>query len=105
VVQTLFPESDELDGGIDYVFLDTGADPEEALVLLFQAKAYQVLDAGLRWCSKDNERERVPHSLEANARAHVRMQTNVNTRLAPVVICFGEAYLKFLNPLGLVAIK
>jgi hypothetical protein len=22
----------------------------------------------LRWCSKDNERERVPHSLEANAR-------------------------------------
>ena len=38
-------------------------------MLLFRAKAYHVLDAGLRWRSKDNERERVPHSLEANARA------------------------------------
>jgi hypothetical protein len=50
-----------LDAGIDYVFLDTGADREKALVLLFRAKAYyHVLDAGLRWRSKDNERERVP---------------------------------------------
>ena len=69
LVQILFPESDELDAGIDYVFLDTGADPEKALVLLFRAKAYHVLDAGLRWRTKDNERERVPHSREANARA------------------------------------
>jgi hypothetical protein len=49
------------------IFLDTGADPEKALMLLFRAKAYHVLDAGLHWCSKDNERERVPQSREANA--------------------------------------
>ena len=58
-----------LDAGIDYVFLDTGAARKKALVLLFRAKAYHVLDAGLRWRTKDNERERVPHSREANARA------------------------------------
>ena len=32
--------------GIDHVFLDTGADPEKALVHLFTAKAHHVLDAG-----------------------------------------------------------
>ena len=38
-MQILFPESDELDAGIDYVFLDAVADPEQALVLLFRTKA------------------------------------------------------------------
>src|SRR5271165_903334 len=39
------PEFDELDAGIDDVFLDTGADLEKALVLLIGAKAHHVFNA------------------------------------------------------------
>jgi hypothetical protein len=94
-----------LDAGIDYVFLDTGADREKALVLLFRAKAYHVLDAGLRWRSKDNERERVPHSLEANARAP---SYGFRLRGGPEVLRYedvstpalgtGELLIKMLHP-------
>ena len=60
LVQILFPESDEAGCRNRLRISRYWGGPEKALVLLFQAKAYHVIDAGLRWCSKDNERERVP---------------------------------------------
>jgi hypothetical protein len=40
------PEFNELDAGIDDVFLDTGADLEKALMLLFGAKAHHGDNSG-----------------------------------------------------------
>src|SRR3981189_586888 len=75
------PEFDELDAGIDDVFLDTGADLEKALVLLFRAKAHHVFDASavIPTTIEDHDLTRRREVL------HVTLQ--IDLRLLPVRWC------------------
>src|SRR5271165_1307202 len=90
------PEFDELDAGIDDVFLDAGADLEKALVLLFRAKAHHVFDA----------RAVIPTAIEDHDLTrswkvlHVTLQ--IDLRLLPVRWCRqgDDAENARTNPLG-----